>query len=444
LDLGVILLIPTLVAVLVSFSTDPVAVPVIVIAEVLLLAHVVGLSQIIRLASARIMRSRRARDVTIVLVPLGLAAVYAVTQLLPRAALDIDWQRFLNGRTWQVVSYLPPGLAAQAIGGASRGALGLPLAYCALLGAITAGTLYTAGWLVDSLYRAEAAHAPVRRRVPVRPQQEVPTRSAAEATGADTLFGLRVPPVVAAVAEKEVKYLLRDPAAKSLFAWTIYMLIVFLVMFLHGRLTATGQTVSEPILWGLVGFLLMGESQLALNIFGFEGAASATLFLFPSRRRDILIGKNLVHFLGMCAVNAFMLVLLAAAAGAGHLVPQLVALMVLGSAVLVACGNVTSVLLPVKMKLDRWGIRRQSSSESIAYMFLYLLAMIVIGALALPAIAAIVVPAIWFGSVWLALTVPLGGAYCAVLYLASLHLSENALMRREPDVTAKLTGEKDG
>ena len=447
IDVGVLLLMPTILVVLLSFSTSGPAFLVVAATTTLFVFHTVGLSQAINLATAGILRSRRGRDILAVGIPLLMAVFYLVSQLLPQhLASGARWSRLLESRTWDLISYLPPGLAARAIGSAERGeflpALGFALALAALCGL----TLCLAGWLVQLVYTGEAGSPAARKRAPRERAVPIPepTGPSQQAAAAPRSWSALLPSAIAAVADKEVKYLFRDPFFKATLSQTVYMLVVVGVMMVHsGRMAEEGIRWAGQgwLLWGATGMLLMAQSQLALNAFGPDGAAVATLLLFPCPRRHILIGKNLALFAALSVVNAVFVLAVCALARELRLLPHVLAWTGLASVVFVACGNIVSVYFPVRVVMRGWVLRR-SSSVGFSQLAAYLVVVLVVGLLVLPVLAAVVLPIYWLGPVWLLLTIPVSVGYVCCLYFVSLLVAESALLAREPEVVAALKPEQ--
>jgi ABC-2 type transport system permease protein len=447
IDLGVLLLLPTMIVVLLSFTTSAASFLVVAAAAILFLFHTVGLSQAINLATAGILRSRRGRDILAVAIPLLMSVFYLVSQLLPgRMAQGHHCSRFLESRTWNVISYLPPGLAARAIGGAGRGEFAPALGFLLLLAGLSALTLYLAGWLVQLVYTGEAGSPAARKRAERPAPGGSPGRALPAEAGAPAprSWLSRLPPAVAAVADKELKYLFRDPFFKATLSQTVYMLVVVGVMMVQTSRMGE-QGIPGPgrgwFLWGATGMLLMTQSQLALNAFGADGAAAAVLFLFPSPRRHILIGKNLVLFAALSVVDLVFVVALCALARQLRLLPEVLAWTALASVVFVACGNLVSVYFPVRVVIRGWVVRR-SSSIGFAQLATYFVVVLIVGMLALPVLASVIVPTYWVHPFWLALTIPVSIAYVCSLYMFSLHLAERALLEREASIVGKLRQEE--
>ena len=443
IDLGVLILLPTVLAVVIGFTKSVWAFPVVVGSLGLFLFHALALSQAINLSSAGVLRSRRARDIMVVAIPLLLTVFYVGMQALPHRLVRVNWSRVLEGRTWEIINYLPSGLAARAIGGAARGeyvpALGLLLA----LAAVSVGTLYLAGWLVERLYGGEVVSAPARRRAARPAGAALPEGAeAARPASRGRLAGWleeRLGPAAQAVMDKEVKYFARDPYFKHILVMMVYMLAVLIVVFLrpwHGE--GLSLNVGDVTLWAGTGLVLMMESALVFNMFGTEGPAASVLFMFPSSRREIVIGKNLAGFAALSAANVAAAVLLSALARKLYLAPLLLLWMELGTAMLISCGNFVSVLFPARVVVRGWGIRQQSASRGVTQGLVSLAALGVASGLMLPALAAVVVPTYWISLLWLTITIPVAVGYAGFLYRISLRLTEAALLKREIEVAEAL------
>ena len=242
--------------------------------------------------------------------------------------------------------------------------------------------------------------------------------------------------------DKEIKYILRDPYFKIALMNLVYMLFVAAFAFLGPR---KGQSFGERptwLVWGATGLVLFTEMQLLCNCFGTDGAAAATLFLFPSSRRQILIGKNLTIFGTLSAVNLLLVLILTALAGALPLFGPLYAWMELAMLIFIAVGNLTSIWFPFRVVLRGWRIRQQSASRGCGYSAVYLGMSAVAFLLLLPVLAALLLPTFWVSAAWYALAIPLAVAYAAGLYALSLHLAEPLLLQREQLLIARLSQEE--
>jgi ABC-2 type transport system permease protein len=354
--------------------------------------------------------------------------------MLARQLIHVDWVRFLRSRTWEAISFLPPGLAARSIAAAGRGELPVALGFLLGLLVCSAATVYLAGWLIERVYAGEVI-SPIRQRRGVSGQGSEKTRPAPRTLTPgprpQTPSFLRLPPVVEAVVEKEVKYILRDPYFKIALMNLVYLLLVVGFTMLGRRGDGELQGVRPGLIWGATGWVLLSEMQLLFNLFGTDGAAAAVLFLYPSSRRQMLIGKNLTLFAALSVVNLTLVLILTAFGGALAMFGPLFCWMELALAVFVAIGNVVSIWFPVRVVLQGWRIRQQSASRGCGYSFLYLGVAVLAFLLLLPVLGALLTPTFWVEPVWYALSIPVAIAYAAGLYLLSLRLAEPLLLERE-------------
>lgn len=431
-DFGTMLMAPTLIAVVISFSTSALALPLVAAGLAALLFHTLTLTEAVRLASAGVMRSRRARDVLLLLIPLLSIFFYVLMQVLSRQMVHFDVRRLLNGPAWAAISYLPPGLTARGIAAAGRGDYLLSTAFLLSMLALATITLALSAWLMQRVYTGEATGSTGRRptRAPVMPVARAPV-----SPGLTT----RLPPVVAALLEKETRYLRRDPYYKHALLQSIYVLAVIVlgsVAPMH-RDAAAMPIAGGAALWSALGLLLMMESQFAFNSFGVEGAATATLLLFPSPRRQILLGKNLAFFLALSAGNVVVAVGGAALLRQFTILPQVLIWSELALLLLLAGGNLASIWFPIPIIIRR-GVPRPKVSLGFTQLVLSGITFTVTGLIGLPVLAAALVPTYWVSRFWLLVTLPIAAAYVAFAYALSLHLAEGLLLNREPELIDKL------
>ncbi len=428
-------------AVVVGFTKSVWGLPVVVAAVGLFLFHTLALSQAVVLSSAGVLRSRRARDVMVVLFPVLLTAFYVGSQMLPQRLAKVNWSRVLESRTWEVVNYLPSGLAARAIGGAARGEYVSAVGFLVVLAAVAVGTLYAAGWLVELLYAGEEVGTRARRRkADVARESAIVERPEG---GRVSWLGRRLSPVVQAVADKELKYIVRDPYFKHMAMMMVYTLAVMIVVILRPwRGEGLTLEVGSATLWGASGFVMMMECQILFNILGTEGPAAGGLFMFPSSRREMVIGKNAAFFAALSGANFAVAAIMCALARELHLALGVFVWMELATVMLISCGNPVSVYFPVRVVVKGWGVRRQSASRGITQGLIYMAALGAAGCLTLPVLAAVVVPTYWISSFWLAVTIPVAVAYASLCYLVSLRVTEAGLLRREVEIAEVLRREE--
>ncbi len=440
LDFGFFFLLPTLVVVLISFSPDPLTLLLVALIALTFLFHTIAASQALSFAGAGIARSRRGREIMMLLVSLVSVGFYAFSQLGPHAARNYDWSHFaaqvVASTPWKVLGLLPPGLAAQAISAASQGRLLVALGLLGLLLLLAAASLALVSRLVYLVYTGEVITAPGRRRSPRVP------RAAPRAGAGPVLRSLggagRLPPVVEAVLGKELRYLYREPFFKLALLQVAYAVVVALIM---ARPMGRGlpDLFGGGLVWFLTLLVLFMESQVVFNIFGMEGAAATTLFLYPGSRRHLLVGKNLVYGAIFALVNLLVGLLFVTVVGTPELTLPLIVWLELALLLFLAVGNVSSILFPYRVAMRGWRLDGKSASRNWAHTVAHLLFGIAALVLLLPVLAAVLLPAFWISAVWFALTLPLALAYTLGLYLLSLHLSEKLLLARELHLAEQLS-----
>lgn len=438
-DFPVLFLLPTLLAALIGFTHHAIAFVFVLMSVALFLFHTLSLSQAVILASAGMLRSRRFRDVMMVLIPLFWIGYYVASQSLSRQLIKINWMSLLNSTAWEVINFLPSGLAARSIAAVERGAYGLALAFLLGLAAFSVGTIYLAGWLIQMVYAGEDVSPVMRRRKQTTKDKEQPAVASLvpRPSSRASMFDLRLP-VVSAVADKELKYIFRDPYFKFRMMNLVYLLVIAVFMFLGRSTRASLQNFGPATLWFVSAWVLMSEMQMSFNMFGTEGGAATMLFLFPSSRRQVLIGKNLTLFAALSVVNLAFMVILCALAGAAHMFAPLFCWMELATAVFIAVGNLTSIYLPYRVVMRGMRTQQQTAGRGCGYGFIYLGVSLLAFALLLPVLAALVLPTFWITPIWFALTIPLAVAYVIALYALSLHLAEPLLLQREADIIERV------
>jgi hypothetical protein len=246
--------------------------------------------------------------------------------------------------------------------------------------------------------------------------------------------------VISAVAEKEFKYLLREPYFKAMLVQVVYVFAMFAFGMTGFRTSPTQLLAYGPLLvWAAMGFLLLGETSVLFNTLGTEGASASLLFLFPASRRDLLLGKNLTLFTALSLVNLLVALLLCALTAGLRTFPVIALWILLTTAIFVAVGNLVSIWAPVRLVMRGWRLQPQSASRGCTYYFLHALVSLGAALLAVPVLAAMTVPGRWISPLWFAFTIPFALAYVYACYALSLQLGEQWLMSREPEIAAQLS-----
>ena len=431
LDLTTLLLVPTLLAVIVGAAFHGLAGALIaVIAMPLFLFQTLAASQGVTLALQGVLQSRKWRDVALLIVPLFWMTWQFGMQNIGRSAGKTNWTAFLGSTTWDVLSFLPPGLAARAVGAGMKGLWPLAIAYVGALGLITVATFMISSWLVSKAYEGEAIGVPAPKHSPVAPVQR------GNSKGHPALFPRRAggtggEGVVQAVFQKEWYVFTRDPYFRLMAMNFVYMLGFGAFMaFSRGKNDAADglgftEARTTMALWLATSLTLFQQSILSYNIFGPEANAATLLFAFPVRRRELLIGKNLANLSALLPLNLAAVIVLCATLKRLDMLPILLPWMLGASVLMTAVGNAVSVMIPYRVSTK--GFKAASLGISLAALVLYA-----------PILAAVLVPHFWIGSSWLALTVPLALGYAVGLYFLSLRLTEPWLLEREQEIIARV------
>lgn len=439
-DFPVLFMMPTLIAVLVSFgSASASALMIAIAAMALFLFQTLSLSQAVILGTSGVLRSRRYREIATLAVTFLWIAYYVTWQTAMRRTHSFDWRAVMQSPAWGAADWLPPGMAARAVSSAAHGSYAIAVAFLAVLALCTIATIYLASWLIERVYvgdevgirpRVTRQRAALHVPVAVREAREVGEEALAQ----------RVP-VVWAMFEKELRYLVRDPYYKVVLMNFVYIFFVSLFAMFNNVQHIGSDVERLALAWGATALLLMMQTQIVCNIFGTEGAGAATLFLTPAPRRDILMGKNLSAVLGLSVVNLLYAAATSGAAGVLAAFPLLFCWLELALVAFIAVGNVASVYFPYRLVMRGWRIRQQSASRGCGYFFIYVGVMCAAGVILCPVLAALAVP-FFLAPAWLGLGIPLALLYAAGMYLLSLKLAAPMLAERETQILARVTAEE--
>ena len=428
-DFTVILLFPLLVAIIVGFTRSPISFLLAGVAVVLFLFHTLVLGQALMLASSSLLNSRKSKDLMMVLGPVLGFGIYIFFRSMSEWGVKVDWGGMLKSRTWDVANYLPAGLAARAIGSASRGDYLLSIGFILVLGALTAVAVLVAGSLLQTAYSGESGG----RVRPVAKPADVRVASHRRKS--------LLPAAIGAMFEKEMKYFRRDPYFKLTLVSVVYVVAIMVLGIFQARSFHGVGEAGGVILWASAGYVIMMETGLLFNSFGTEGPASALLFSYPASRRDMLIGKNLALWVALMVINT--LILLIPVAFLGLWIQALPVLLWLGLALLTLAGvgNLVSVAFPMRIIMKGGRPRAASAGRGCGFALLY--SVLSFGSMALlaPVLAALLVPSFWFSSALYVFTIPFAVVYSGAIYFASLHFAEPMLLEKEIGMVEKLSAE---
>jgi ABC-2 type transport system permease protein len=340
------------------------------IAVVLQVLFCIVLARFAITSLARLLRSRRGKDLAIFLIiPVGITLELLI-QVLPRAAASgsLSPASFAGVDSW--LRWLPPGLAAHAIQDASTGHLGDALMRLVLLVAVIAvlGVLWVRT-LAQALVTADTTTGSSRVRNAALPLAR---------------YGLR-----GAVAARFLKYQHRDPA--SLANWPIAVA----VMFICSASTIVGPHQHPGVVIASAVFGAAFAGGYRANPVGQAGPAfvlEATALRGRRELRAYFSGQDIVY--GVIAIPLLVGVSIVLGVLVGDLTEGFTAaaVSVAGLGAALAMGNIFSVVLAYPMQKRAGNPMPQPAQGYTAHA-----AGAVFGALASVAVA--VIPIIILGNV---------------------------------------------
>jgi ABC-2 type transport system permease protein len=311
----------------------------------------------------------------------------------------------------------PFGWGLRAAAHTGRGDLGPAALLAALAAAAVVGTVGLAAQLVGRIYRGEAdlGKAPSRKDEKPSPQW--------------------LPGALGALLEKDFRVTWRDPRLKALLFTGVAGPLV-LLLFWRGA----GGVIGPRVLFLFAA--ASGLTTLASNSFALEGRGLGLLFAFPIPRHRILAAKNL----GAIALRLPSMIFLAVAVlavGSPVMLPAVLTVMLV--CMLIACGadNYMTILHPMPMpSAGRNPYGHVSGGRGLgAAVFA---ALLMTGSLAVAAPFVLLAwlplllerPALWLVSL------PLALAGAAAVYVFLVAGAERLLLRREPEVLARMLAEE--
>jgi ABC-2 type transport system permease protein len=398
--------------------------PLVVAAVLIEFATCILAARALTTALSRWLRSRRVRDLTVVVVSVGALALNLGLQVLIRASRparlgDLGWLRSLG----DALGWLPPGLAARAIATAGSGG-SLALASLELLGAAVAVPLLGWWWL-SSLGRVLVTTEPTQAR---------------EAAGRAEvgLFPRAVRRLLpldrrGAVAAKDLRYFARHPRLRVLWLTTALFAIVLPAFLLLSR----DAPKRFAALGALVSLYMLNSG--ALNQFGPDGAAYWTNVAAGGDARADLVGKNTALALPGLTLVAVVSIGLTALGGGWLYLPVTLCLAAGILGIMLGVANYVSIRFPFPLSnvsTNVWA--SQGAGAGCAVGLVQLLAMSVEGALMLPLGVLLVVGLTIWGPA-LVLLCPFALAYGYVFWRLGVHLGAEWLQSHQPEVLAALS-----
>ena len=323
----------------------------------------------------------------------------------------------LPSRVWNVQRVFPPGLAADSIFQAMQ--------HHPLKGAEDMGWLglyvFGAGGLLALRLRSESRG----ENLSEAPRRSTKTRSRARSRALLDFSG-----PLAAVFEKDLRYLLRSGPMLYNLAAPLVMAVVFGGAMRGGKASSIRVEYALPI--GMV-WAFLGLTRLICNNLGAEGDGIQFYFLSPTPMRTVILGKNFFHLLLFLleAVLVSGLVIFRFGLPAPSIAAATLAWLLFAIPANFAAGNLLSINMPYRVNMAR--IRRETGAMGNG-----LLSMLAqFGILAVG--AAVLAPCAFLGHNWWPTPVLLGLAVVALfVYLRVLGNVDRMVQSRMESLTLEI------
>jgi ABC-2 type transport system permease protein len=273
---------------------------------------------------------------------------------------SIPESRILGQKLSNAQRPLPPGLAAAAIAGAIEGQAWSRVVSTSVLPfllLVSYGTAFL--WLLNFRVRAEYHGENLSQSVG---RKAVPSGLSALRPGWNLPL---LPGSVAAVFEKELRYLRRSGPMLFTLIVPLFMLAVFRSSGKNEGLFAHAPELTFPL--GAAYSLLL-LTNLSYNNFGAEGSGTQFFFASPVRFRQIMLGKNLAH----AAVFVLEVVLVWLGTCLLYRPPSIGVTLATLAAILfvlpidLAAGNLFSLYSPTRVEVGVFGRQRASLTTVLA------------------------------------------------------------------------------
>jgi ABC-2 type transport system permease protein len=435
LDIGTLAILAFFIPILLAWTPSPAALALTCLALLLAYLHTVAMSQLALAAVMGVLRNRRWRDLSIVIFALIGASCSLFGQVFGRLAERIDLEHGvaqLEGiHLDPYLQFTPPGMAARAIELAARGQYLPALGWEAVLLALAPLVLLAWSWVLDrGVTSAESGGGGPAARSVRRASAGGPYAAA------DAAARPRgpIPDAALAIAQKDLRYLWRDPQLKSTL---LSSLVILVLVVLPGFGTSRAGFGLQPqrVLFTPLPTLAI-VFNLSLNALGMERTGLQMLYLFPVKPLNVLWGKNLaVAALTFGAQIVLATAMAAISGGWFYIVPTLVGGLA-AILVLLGCGNVTSVLLPFRMRDLQTGRTSLAADNGCLRSVISFTALAVAGTLLLPVIGAVLLPIQFETRIVLVLTLPLALLYGASLHQLTSRLIAPRLLNHGPEILA--------
>ena len=325
--------------------------------------------------------------------------------------------------TAQVQALLPPGLAANAMAQVSHGQFPLGALSLIVLAMVTAGVALLLHLRLRAQFRGENLS-----EAAARPKVE-------QVQGLQVGWNLPgLSPSVAAVFEKEVRYLVRSGPMLLTLIMPVFMLIIFRMGPMNPMRQSGGFNRTPDMAFpGAAAYGILVLTNLVFNSFGGDAAGMQFFYASPVTFRQIVLAKNLTHASILVFNTAFAWIAVSYLYGTPHFAVSIATLAGLLFAVPLnfTAGNLLSMYSPRKRDFSTFG-RQNVSQTTVLASFGVQIVIVGLG------IAGFVIARL-YQNLWIATLLFLVFAAIAIpIYVSALNRIDGIALQRRETLLAEL------
>lgn len=323
----------------------------------------------------------------------------------------------------QVQSVLPPGLAANAIAQTSHSSFVAGSAPLLFLGTLTLAVGALLHLRLRAQFRGENLSEAAARPAVVQSQ--------------NLHAGWSLPgfsQAVAAVFEKEVRYLARSGPMLLTLVMPIFMLLIFRFGAMNSlRHSSSFNRTPDMAFPGAAAYAILVLTNLVFNSFGGDGSGIQFFYASPVTFRQIVLAKNLVHLSVLIFNTALAWIAVSYLYGIPHLAVSIATLagLLFATPLNFAAGNLLSLSAPKKRDFSSFGRQNVSQTTVLASLGLQI---VVVGV----GVAAFAIARL-YKNLWIATVLFLALAVISIpLYLVVLRRLDGIALQRRETLIAEL------
>ena len=302
----------------------------------------------------RWLAQRRTREILGVLFILFMLSFQLIGPVMERLEKKPhpEWNRAAEVAT-QVQAVLPPGLASDAIAQASHAQYLVGFSSLLFLGTLTMAVGFLLHLRLRRQFHGENLSEAAARPVVVQAQ--------------GLQIGWDLPgfsPSVAAVFEKEMRYLARSGPMLLTLILPVFMLLIFRLGPMNPmRQSSFLSRMPDMAFPSAVAYALLVLTNLVYNSFGGDGGGIQFFYASPASFHQIVLGKNLAHGAILAANTALVWVAVTFLYGPPTAVVSIATLagLLFAAPLNFTAGNVLSIYSPKKRDFSTFG--RQNVSQ---------------------------------------------------------------------------------